>query len=461
MSEALKLDKIEIKQLFNRFNYTIDLVKFSHEGFCILTAPNGYGKTTILKLIRALPNRDFSVFFNECYEHITFCLNDNTVIKIKKDKDKDKVNILYQGKVIPIEDLKSNFSFRESKTLRRIGKKIAFLNETDDETDEEIGENSNLEKFILQNWIENTEHRKNKPHKEIKELEDKINSLKIYYISTNRLNETLRVRSSLIKNRPQYLLDKEIKNEKYNSVESIAYNIKSEINAAQINQFEEGRSKESNFPKRILDILVNKTQETQEDNLQDLILEIQQLEEKYSSLGLIPNTQATRQLDSHLEKAHEDASILLVLKTYLSDIKEKFALLSNLANKLDIFQSSVNSLLSFKRVKITAEDGLKVYLKDKLDDDIPLKTLSSGEQHLLTLIGCLIFQTKKNDLILIDEPEISFHPQWQERFVDILSQIRSNNDFNVIISTHSPILIGIKYWDSVIELREQCDNLEG
>lgn len=83
-----------------------------------------------------------------------------------------------------------------------------------------------------------------------------------------------------------------------------------------------------------------------------------------------------------------------------------------------------------------------------------MSVLSSGEQHLIVLIGKLVFNTNKGSLVLIDEPEISFHPEWQEKFLSILEEIRQLNGFTVLVATHSPILIGDR-WSSVIELAEQ------
>ena len=40
--------------------------------------------------------------------------------------------------------------------------------------------------------------------------------------------------------------------------------------------------------------------------------------------------------------------------------------------------------------------------------------LSSGELHLFIIFYEIIFNTYKNSLILIDEPELSFHISWQQ-----------------------------------------------
>lgn len=45
-----------------------------------------------------------------------------------------------------------------------------------------------------------------------------------------------------------------------------------------------------------------------------------------------------------------------------------------------------------------------------------------------------------NSVILIDEPEISLHPQWQKKIIDVYESIGKNNQF--IIATHSPHIIG-------------------
>ncbi|EMT4740961.1 ATP-binding protein, partial [Enterobacter hormaechei] len=114
----------------------------------------------------------------------------------------------------------------------------------------------------------------------------------------------------------------------------------------------------------------------------------------------------------------------------------------------------VNNLLSFKKLNINLEFGIEV-VSDKGDKGpIELSTLSSGEQHLIVMIGKMIFGASKGDLVLIDEPEISFHPEWQEIFIDIVNKIRELKDFKVVMATHSPILIGGR-WDNVIELAEQ------
>lgn len=85
--------------------------------------------------------------------------------------------------------------------------------------------------------------------------------------------------------------------------------------------------------------------------------------------------------------------------------------------------------------------------------------MSSGEQHLLIMIATLIFESEKIDLVLLDEPEISLHPAWQEQFINIIDSIKKLNNIKIIISTHSPSLIG-ENWNGVIELAELFEREE-
>jgi len=100
----------------------------------------------------------------------------------------------------------------------------------------------------------------------------------------------------------------------------------------------------------------------------------------------------------------------------------------------------VNRKFLHKRIRIDREAGLVA----ERDDGTPLKleALSSGEQHELVLHYDLLFRVKPNTLVLIDEPELSLHVAWQKRFLPDLLEIVATAQFDVLIATHSPYIIG-------------------
>ena len=66
---------------------------------------------------------------------------------------------------------------------------------------------------------------------------------------------------------------------------------------------------------------------------------------------------------------------------------------------------------------------------------------SSGEANILSTLLSLVPLLKDGSLILIDEPEISLHPLWQAKYIDLINKILENvTGCHVIIASHSPFL---------------------
>jgi predicted ATPase len=70
-----------------------------------------------------------------------------------------------------------------------------------------------------------------------------------------------------------------------------------------------------------------------------------------------------------------------------------------------------------------------------------IKTLSSGEQQILILLTYLKFYSTEGKLFVIDEPELSLHPKWQDEFLDQIIKITPKKT-QIIIATHSPAIVG-------------------
>jgi predicted ATPase len=72
-----------------------------------------------------------------------------------------------------------------------------------------------------------------------------------------------------------------------------------------------------------------------------------------------------------------------------------------------------------------------------------IEALSSGEQQIIILFTYIAFS--RGAIFLIDEPEISLHPRWQEEFLDGVKDLM-RPDTQLIVATHSPAIVG-KYVD--------------
>ena len=97
-----------------------------------------------------------------------------------------------------------------------------------------------------------------------------------------------------------------------------------------------------------------------------------------------------------------------------------------------------------KDYELLTRDGMTI---DEYD-------LSSGEKHLLALYYHLIFIARRDSLVMIDEPELSLHVNWQRNFLKDLQRIIMQCNFDVLIATHSPQIVFDK-WKWLVGLEHE------
>lgn len=80
--------------------------------------------------------------------------------------------------------------------------------------------------------------------------------------------------------------------------------------------------------------------------------------------------------------------------------------------------------------------------------EIPLESLSSGEKQMLRiLVECV---AARRSCILIDEPELSMHVDWQHRLVECMRTV--NPHAQIILATHSPEVMANLADSAIFEL---------
>ena len=112
-----------------------------------------------------------------------------------------------------------------------------------------------------------------------------------------------------------------------------------------------------------------------------------------------------------------------------------------LKNNVSLFKKIINERFEHKELYIDRDKGFLVKSTSEEQRIIPLHKLSSGEKNEFNLFFKLIFLTDRDSIILIDEPEISLHVEWQNAFIQDLQGIIEKKNFRVIIATHSPDII--------------------
>lgn len=84
--------------------------------------------------------------------------------------------------------------------------------------------------------------------------------------------------------------------------------------------------------------------------------------------------------------------------------------------------------------------------KDKPPIDLCLSDLSDGEHQFLHTMGVCLMSENKRTLLLLDEPETHFNPDWRSKFINVLDKsIKASGGNNLIkdilLTSHSPFII--------------------
>jgi len=154
-----------------------------------------------------------------------------------------------------------------------------------------------------------------------------------------------------------------------------------------------------------------------------------------------------------IEELPQDENSLNIFSVYLEDAEKKFNVFGDLIEKIEKFRKNINDRFSFsgKKIDITKDEGLVI--KDYDGSVLALENLSLGEQQLLAIFYELFFKIEPNSLVLIDLPEFAFHIGWQNEFVkDLYGPVMLKN-IDVLITTHSPSIIG-ESWNLTVALKK-------
>ena len=107
------------------------------------------------------------------------------------------------------------------------------------------------------------------------------------------------------------------------------------------------------------------------------------------------------------------------------------------------FLRSVNSFISDNGKLLRFSDDGELIVKLPDGHTINSQNLASGELQLLVLFAFLCFGFDSSDQrfpVLVDEPELSLHVTWQNRYVQAIAEANKNAQF--ILATHSPEIAG-------------------
>lgn len=163
------------------------------------------------------------------------------------------------------------------------------------------------------------------------------------------------------------------------------------------------------------------------------------------------------------EKTSLNVQLEILQKEYLSyqiklSRKKDAALMNGDAEKAKsindkwyFYKETINNFFAETGKRIDDEANEIAFLTD---DGNPLSVfqLSSGEKQLVIILTFVLVQDCVSSIVMLDEPEISLHTDWQHKLIEIIRTLNPNAQ--LIIATHSPSLIMYGWMDKITTMEE-------
>jgi predicted ATP-binding protein involved in virulence len=434
------ISRIDLYKIHNRYNLSVDF----HNELNVIHGKNGAGKSTLIHVIANIVNGDFIRFAFLTFERIVARYSDGLEIVIKRLKHDGNDFIVIElsnGNHISFFIDEASLAIRDIESERHLG-----------ERDLRVRLYGEINKFVKENDLYGVSASYFPAFRTMLEAWGK---------SSDGSFERRGLRPSVFNRKASVfardLFGQFLPNINYPSPMEIEERLREEIRRAQMGIASyESRIFSESFVKVFSALIDNASVEGVITG--DLLTEIESLAmsqdnsikiDYYAEYSKI--YEEIRSLINKNLKGKVEHSVSGALVVYRDALKERQKYQEKAFSEIDNYLSSVNSFLEEKEMAYDFDlrrKNPKVGLKFPDGSWSPIRVLSSGERQLLTM---LYAASKMSDdaIVLIDEPEISLHIDWQEDLLrKMLSQLSGRQ---IIVCTHAPSIAN-GYEDFMIEI---------
>ena len=473
VSELPKITKVKVEGLQGTFNYELNFPP--NEDTIIIIAPNGFGKTALLSLLRDCVSLNLRRAQRHTFQSLRVSFSDGNHWEFTKSTQDQSISGPDSSDFAfyPEYESVNREHIRRSRGLGRSSRQVVTFSRLDSQLNEIPDNTPSLEKIDFPAFYRLLERESDMY------LGRELRNLMLHR-DPSRPDDILNVWSqafsdpsirSLIATRNPALFwpDIKVRNCLFIETQRILYSKPESSGEKEAGPQEEilrqaqtlsallqknyadyastSQALDRTFPNRLIE-RAQKGDEIDANKLKDELTEIENRRELLTDAGIL-----VEQADA-LVTANDDLvpKVIDALQIYVEDSRKKLATYDAIYPKVSAFRDLMIRKLSPKKITIGRDFGAQV---SREKEPLTLEGLSSGEKHEFIMLFKLIFETQPESLVLIDEPEISLHVVWQLEFMSDLQRIKEANPFQSIIATHSPqIFQGVKHL--LIDLADQA-----
>ena len=441
--------RLEAYGLHSRFDIKLNFRKEIN----IIYGRNGSGKTTTLHILANLLNGSIDRFRYLNFKHILLVTGENNTIEIYRDDN--AIKVLLNSKVVS-----------EIKIAEERSHQMTLSDEREPLEHEDVGKN-------LQMMLKVESPAYFPAFRTM--IEAWASSNRDTYMTYVTATGTTKQRRSSQKTSMEELnslarafFGKFVPLLWYRSLESIASELAYQIERATFEVVKSGNDMFSEAFVEAFSAVLLKRLEVQ-DFVETIVRDIDELYQQIKNKDILKG--ASNNLSSELyakmsqiiSSAREmlpqgnDEAARAVLSVYRQSLKKQYELQTETYAPFEKYVDSVNEFLEGKKISILATPSSSPTNRTKLSlifedgKTAPLQALSSGERQIVSMLyAASPSLAKLGSIVLIDEPEISLHIDWQRKLLNKMMQQIGNHQ--IIVCTHS-LEIGGNYLDAFQELQ--------
>jgi len=396
-------------------------VYFSDDSISVIYGDNGCGKTTFLKLIYAILNRDNSILINENVECVILSYSSESGavfdIKISKILMLDEVN-----EVVGID-----YDWNELIQSDLIDSRSLSLGVERGVTTQSL----RVEPSDIFRFVSHPKYRGSFSQVNVHEFADELSN----FIRNNQVRRTRTKQDELSLDKAHTYLQS-IKMANIGSLLADRYRVARSVAAEKIQNalFDtlsvviESNGRQPNITKTIsipddFDSLVLNNKDRIIEALNDGF-------ENNFKTHIINILQGVRHKQD-VEWLQENNLLSQLIMNMIKELEVEKQLLSSINTLVETFNEY---LIDDKKLIVKNHD---VYVEIN-GAQHSINELSSGERHILTFLSLVVIAGRDRDFLIIDEPEISLNIKWQRTLMSLIRNLVPYTQ--VIVASHSPLI---------------------